>query len=122
MCRVSRGGRALFLCLIMFLQTFFCGLGALSILLSALGCKPMPRRDWQAIFFFSFWLATSFSRGNGLGRPSCLNKKKVQKDGIIRRGREKNCLIFQTFPGNRKNVFEVIWKKISIKLRSGGRN
>lgn len=41
------------------------------------------------LILFSFWLATSFSWGNGPGGLSCLNKKKVQRDKTIRRS-EKN--------------------------------
>lgn len=64
------------------------GLGALSILISAVGCKAKPEKDCQAIFFSlpSFWRATSLSGSNGPGCPHRLNKKKVQKNGIIRRG------------------------------------
>lgn len=77
------------------------GLGALSILLSALGWKPKSGKHWQAFFFFSFWLITSLSWDNGLGCPSCVNRKKVQRDRVIRRSEKKEtkyCLISQNFP------------------------
>lgn len=84
MCRVSTGGGTLSLSHYVS-PNILSGLGALSVLLSALGCKPKPERDWQTIFFFLSGLPHPSPEAMAQDALHCLNEKKVQKDRIIRR-------------------------------------